>query len=226
MTDENKRIADKIRKLFALANSGYEAEAESAMLKAQQLLAEHGLTMSEIENDQCQQKQQIIEGVVESYSRPQWWIGFLAAVIADNFRCYSLYTKNCDKKILRFIGRENDVEIAKEVFTFAANFLKHQRSVIRQQYKSEHADTFATQYTNEYTHGFIHGLQAKFKEQIDKGNWGLVLVKDSDLVAYREQKKTKPGRNPQIQYGKNGGYSDGYRDGKAFEVKKQLEGGR
>lgn len=222
MTDENKRIADKIRKLFALASSGYEAEAESAMLKAQQLLAEHGLTMSEIKNDQYQQKQQIVEGAVESYSRPQWWVGHLAAVIAENFRCYSIYTKNYDKKILQFIGRENDVEIAREVFTFAANFLKYQRSAIRQQYKG----TATTQYVNEYTLGFIRGLQAKFKEQIDKGNWGLILVKDSELVTYREQKSTKPGRKPKIQYGDNGGYSEGYRDGKAFEVKKQIEGGR
>jgi len=48
---EKEKVVDKLRKLFALANDrgATEAEAQSAMAKAQELLAAHKLSMSDVE---------------------------------------------------------------------------------------------------------------------------------------------------------------------------------
>lgn len=49
MTKE--KVIDKVKKLLAMTESEYENEAESAMLKAQELLAKHQLTMKDIDLD-------------------------------------------------------------------------------------------------------------------------------------------------------------------------------
>lgn len=53
------KIIDKIRKVLAMTKSNYREEAEAALLKAQQLMALHGLTMSDVEfSPENQEKRQ------------------------------------------------------------------------------------------------------------------------------------------------------------------------
>ena len=61
MINVEKSIVDKIKKLISLSSDN-KHEAESAMLKAQKLLAKHNLTLAEV-NEHT--KQNVIEDITD-----------------------------------------------------------------------------------------------------------------------------------------------------------------
>nr|DAO31588.1 MAG TPA: Protein of unknown function (DUF2786) [Caudoviricetes sp.] len=209
-----KNIISKIEKLLALAgNNPSEAEAQAAMLKAQKLMAEHNLDMAQFK-DQPQEKKEAVTEYFRGYHNTDWAIR-LAQVICNNFRCNLLRAPHYG---LVFVGLKEDVAICKAVFTFAAQTLDKNMKKLRRQYRKAGKPTDGI--SGDYSAGFIAGLQAKYKEQVDKNNWGLVLVKDA-LV----EQLTKNIINPKgkitsgkklKQSGDPGLYAKGYLDGKSL----------
>lgn len=80
---------------------------------------------------------------------------------------------------------------------------------------------------NDYAIGFIDGLQRKFEEQ-KKANqeWGLVLVKDKEVVEAYEQIKFKGKTNTSTHYvGHSEAYIKGNEDGKRFSISNKITEG-
>lgn len=210
MTEKN--IISKIEKLLALAgNNPSEAEAQVAMLKAQKLMAEHNLDMAQFK-DQPQEKKEAVTEYFKGYHNTGWAIS-LAKVICDNFRCNLLRAAGYG---LVFVGLKEDVAICKAVFTFAANTLDKNMMKLRRQYRKQGLPTDGI--SGDYAAGFIAGLKAKYKEQVEENDWGLVLVKDA-LVEQKTQDIIDPKRKSHSVKGLNrsgdmGLYTKGYLDGK------------
>lgn len=210
MTDTN--IISKIEKLLALAgNNPSEAEAQAALLKAQKLMAEHNLDMAQFQ-DKPQEKKEAVTEYFKGYHNTAWAIS-LAKVICNNFRCNLLRSPGYG---LVFVGLKEDVAICKAVFTFASQTLEKNMMKLRRQYRKQGKPTDGI--SGDYAAGFIAGLQAKYKEQVEENNWGLVLVKDA-LV----EQKTEEIKNPKAKAyspkakarsGDAGLYAKGYHDGK------------
>lgn len=208
----NNKIISKIEKLLALAgNNPSETEAQAAMLKAQELMAQHNLDMAQFQ-DNPQEKEEAVTEFFKGYHNTAWAIS-LARVICDNFRCNLLRSKGYG---LVFIGLKDDVAICKAVFTFASQTLEKNMMKLRRQYRKQGKPTDGI--SGDYAAGFIAGLRAKYQEQVDKNDWGLVLVKDA-LV----EQKTKEVMNPKskayspkakARSWDDGLYSKGYHDGK------------
>lgn len=209
-----KNIISKIEKLLALAgNNPSETEAQAAMLMAQKLMAEHNLEMAQFE-EAGKVKKEAIKDYVEGYHNTGWAI-HLAQVICDNFRCNLLRAPYFG---LVFVGLKEDVAICKAVFTFAAQTLDKNMKKLRRQYRKAGKSTDGI--SGDYSAGFIAGLQAKYREQVDKNNWGLVLVKDAlveqltkDII--NPKKKAKAGRKLS-RSGDVNLYTKGYMDGKSL----------
>lgn len=209
-----KNIISKIEKLLALAgNNPSEAEAQAAMLKAQKLMAEHNLDMAQFK-DQPQEKKEAVTEYFRGYHNTDWAIR-LAQVICNNFRCNLLRAPHYG---LVFVGLKEDVAICKAVFTFAAQTLDKNMKKLRRQYRKAGKPTDGI--SGDYSAGFIAGLQAKYKEQVDKNNWGLVLVKDvlveqltKDII--NPKGKITSGKKLK-QSGDPGLYAKGYLDGKSL----------
>lgn len=209
-----KNIISKIEKLLALAgNNPSEAEAQAAMLKAQKLMAEHNLDMAQFK-DQPQEKKEAVTEYFRGYHNTDWAIR-LAQVICNNFRCNLLRAPHYG---LVFVGLKEDVAICKAVFTFAAQTLDKNMKKLRRQYRKAGKPTDGI--SGDYSAGFIAGLQAKYKEQVNKNNWGLVLVKDAlveqltkDII--NPKGKRTSGRKLK-QSGDSGLYAKGYLDGKSL----------
>lgn len=210
MTEKN--IISKIEKLLALAgNNPSEAEAHVAMLKAQKLMAEYNLDMAQFQ-DKPQEKKEAVTEYFKGYHNTGWAIS-LAKVICDNFRCNILRAAGYG---LVFVGLKEDVAICKAVFTFAANTLDKNMMKLRRQYRKQGLSTDGI--SGDYAAGFIAGLKAKYKEQVEENNWGLVLVKDA-LVEQKTQDIINPKRkassgNNLNRSGDMGLYTKGYLDGK------------
>lgn len=210
MTDKN--IISKIEKLLALAgNNPSETEAQAAMLKAQQLMAEHNLDMAQFQ-DKPQEKKEAVTEYFKGYHNTGWAIS-LARVICDNFRCNLLRAAGYG---LVFVGLKEDVAICKAVFTFASNTLDKNMMKLRRQYRNQGLPTDGI--SGDYAAGFIAGLKAKYKEQVEKNNWGLILVKDA-LVEQKTKDIIDPKRKAHSgkklnRSGDMGLYTKGYLDGK------------
>lgn len=108
MMDNRDDILDKIRKCMALAKSGSEHEAATALRQAQRLMELHKVSQAEM----------LAAGVRESkaksgaLSRPADWEAELAAHIAAAFGCKLIYSPDWRQAWWVFIGLPPADEIA------------------------------------------------------------------------------------------------------------------
>lgn len=89
---ENKsveKIIEKVKKVLELSKNNPSAEeAKSAALKAQKLMAEYHISLSEIEA--VEDVENISEKQVDVGNGNKWKY-FLAEIVAKNFRCKHFY---------------------------------------------------------------------------------------------------------------------------------------
>ena len=208
-------IIEKVRKALALAaDNPNDNEAQNAMLLAQKLMAKHQLEMSEVEISVNNTKE-VKDDTAFSKSSLQWWIKQLAVIIGDNFRC-NPYIGGGKTKTINFIGLKEDVEICKSVYQYAIKVIDHN---VNQYMKDLRKQGFPTKgVRNDWIIGFMNGLRDKFKEQIEKEDWGLVLVKDDAVVEYTKNMKLRSGgRSKAVNTGGNNMAREaGYTTGKNF----------
>ena len=77
---DKEKVLEQIKKLLARSmNNPFVAEAKACILKAQKLMAEHNLSMREVEDVP---KEVIREGVTP-YTKTVWWHRNLGHIIAS-----------------------------------------------------------------------------------------------------------------------------------------------
>lgn len=207
----NEKIIEKVQKLLNLAgNNSNELEAQAAMLKAQQLMAEYHLDRGDLETPKNEKEVKVI--TVNGNQSTRWAI-CLGNIISRNFRCSLLRTP----KGLMFIGLKEDVAIAVGVYKFAVDTLDRNMRKLRRQYRKAGKSTDGI--SQDYAAGFISGLNDKYNEQVEKNGWALVLVKDALVVAKTDEIKN-PGKvyypKEKARRGDVNLYARGYVDGKSL----------
>lgn len=209
-------IVKKIKRLLALSNSDNTHEAESAMLKAQELLVKHNLQLSEIED---YKERKVKEDITEITFTKAKWKGRLAKVIASNFKC-EMYYKTYRSHKVTFLGLEEDVMICKIMTEYAIDCIKKESSKIARAYREQGRSAKGVE--NDFALGFTEGIQSKFEEQKQKNEeWGLVLVIPKEVKdAYSDIQFTGKGVNPPQYQGLDDVYFSGYYEGKKFDVNR------
>ena len=218
------KILARIQKLLALSTSNFKEEAESALLKAQKLMLQHGVSSAEISFDSAAH-----EPVVERevyHSQTPLWHGRLAAVLASNFRCRTIWLTRYrnDKKIrvMTFIGHEQDADVAAAAYAFAIALVKYNQRCIKKRFPR-----VTSAYLNTYVQGFIKGVRDKFSEQVKKEAWGLILVTPAPVEKHYEDYNSVPlkprGRAAELSKNDNA-FSKGYQDGKTFDPDRKRIG--
>lgn len=177
---KKEKILDRVKKLLELAkDNANENEADNAMLKAQEYMARHKISQSEVDTIIDKETEpNVIEEPFTLWSKTKWWERELASVIAWNFRCYYvIYTRNSLTR-LSFYGKDEDVWLAKEVYEFASWAIQyHSKQYMKERDVADR--TIKTGLKNAYMKGFINGLNARYKKQVAENEWALVLVKDA-----------------------------------------------
>lgn len=209
-------IVKKIKRLLALSSSDNTHEAESAMLKAQELLVKHNLELSEIEDYKERKVKEDVTGITFTKAR---WKGRLAKVIASNFKCETYYRTYRSHKVT-FLGLEEDVMICKIMTEYAIECIKKVSSKIARAYREQGRSAKGVE--NDFALGFIEGIQSKFEEQRQKNEeWGLVLVVPKEVQdAYNGIQFTGKGVNPPQYQGLEDVYFNGYYEGKKFDINR------
>lgn len=221
----NIKVVEKIKKLLALSESSNENEAKLAMLKAQELLIKHKLSLQEvrdlkIHNSIIKERKSKI-----TFTKAKWK-AHLARLIGDNFGCYHFFKTRHTNTIV-FFGREEDVEVCNIVLGYAVDCIDN--SIKKLQYKYRKDGLSVKGLANDYAIGFIDGLREQFEKQKKKHQeWGLVLVKDKEVVeAYEQKEKEFEGSvNTSIKFkGHKDIYFKGHEDGQNFSVSDKIAEG-
>lgn len=221
---ENQKVIDKIKKLLALSeNNPSEQEAESAMLTAQRLMAEHGIVIDDVKQAVVGESE-VISGHTEFMARMPWWHRALVKVIAPNFKCdYTIHSLRKNGRLAgraaRFFGHPEDVEICKTVYCYAVRQAGWLADVYAREYKRRSNVSSVNGIKNDFLNGFICGIRDKFKEQIEKNGWGLIVVCDEAVRQACEKEVIGKIRGSSIRCaGSPAAKAAGYRKGKQFET--------
>ncbi|AOT68369.1 DUF2786 domain-containing protein [Geosporobacter ferrireducens] len=217
------KIVEKIQKLLALSESSNEHEAQVSMLKAQQMLIKHKLSLKEVRefktfNSAIQEKKSTV-----SFTKAKWK-SKLAELIAENFGCYHFF-KTRYTHTITFFGREEDVAVCNIVLEYAVDCIDSVVKKLRYQYAKDGYSTRGLE--NDYAIGFISGLRKKFDEQ-KKANqeWGLVLVKDSEVVeAYSKKKFMRIIDTNTTFQGHSKVFEKGFEEGGKFSISDKITEG-
>ena len=214
----DNRIVDKIRKLLALSESSNEHESKLAMLKAQELLAKHKMTLKDVENaDKVEVKKHYTD---VTFTKAKWK-GRLASIIADNFGCYVFYSTRNTHRIV-FLGKEEDVLVCEIVLSYAIDCINSSVARLRREYYREQLSAKGLE--SDYAMGFLDGLESSFdKQKSDNQEWGLVLVKDEVVVkSYEDMTFTRTVYTDEKFKGHDEAYTQGVKDGEKFSITDKI----
>ena len=219
----NEKIISKIKKLLALSKSQNEHESQNAMLKVQEMLMKHKLSLKDVE--ECELEPITTEERETGFTFTKAkWKGKLGKLIGDNLSCYTFFRGYRSYQVV-FFGKDDDVAIAEITYKYAIDCINSEVGKLRRQAYKEYGTSIGIE--NDYALGFISGLETKFNEQKAKHQeWGIVLSKPKEVVEqYEEMSKgfSKKSLSLSTQYkGNSEAYYKGEKDGKEFDITNKI----
>lgn len=215
MTTE--KILAKIKNLLDLANNNpNEHEALAAALKAQELMAKHGIDASAIDVDET--KDEIYHAVYTDNGKHEMkkWKQSLCVVVARNFRC-KVYMQGT---AIIFYGYKKDAEVALEVFKFL--YKTGNKLALKCWNTAKKHGENTKGLMNTYLMGFIAGI----REALDKQCMALMIVIPQEVTdSYDEMSKNWKHRQSTITISHDPKtYEQGRRDGKDAVSARQIAG--
>jgi hypothetical protein len=216
VTEINEKVADKIKKLLALAgNNSSEDEAEAALLKAQELMAQHNITKADVAD--IDDSEDIGIGYTDETIAAVYKL-HLAHVIAMNFKVMVFTTRVGHGMAARisFYGFESDVETAKSVFKFVLQAMEY--NWWHRYYGKVRGNK------RDYSMGFVRGLDAKLRQQVEQQGWGLIVQTPKE-VKYAADKGFKSVKHVSTAcVHRSDAYLYGQTDGYQFDHTKKMIG--
>lgn len=217
-------IRERIKKLLALGKSPNQNEANCAILKAKQLMAEHKLTDRDfIKKDEKPIK---IDSNIHFTTRKELWMPGLADIISENNCCvfYMITPKGSQRHYIVFYGYEEDVTICESTFSYAVDCIRTQlKSIVKGLKQQGETTKMINNASESFGIGFYQGLVDAYKIQdAENLEWGLAMVVPPEV---QELIKTmKPSQHKAGNHENNQSlYTRGYHEGKVFTIQDKLE---
>jgi hypothetical protein len=254
MVEKRQRLIDKIVKLFKLGSvdaNTTESEMLLAVTKARQLMAEHAISMADLEENKGKTMTDAIRDRIKhhrAYTRAGTSLALYDSMVAravgilTDTKSYLQHGWDQSEKrsgriiSMIFLGDEDDVAVASELFMI---WLPQVRKMARRQYGG--GNTWSTQHTS-YAVGVGVRLRDRAKQMVQgltpdqQQTWGLVLASKA-LAIKSEWEKVFPPITPErlaahLAVKKprktrgvtidNDAYYAGYRDGSDFDMNTKI----
>ena len=220
---ETKKLLDKVKKLFSLAgNNPSSEESKAAMMKAQQLLKDGGMSLSDV--DLGEGKREVLEQEIDlgTVGIPPWK-GSLMKTIALNFRCdtYILQASGTRWKRIILVGVPQDVQVVQFIFekALAAAETGFKSFVANYQEKSLGSVRHVRRLKNDYCFSFIMGLSVQFVQNIAIHDLHPVIVQPLEVQERMGGLKLKKGKAPRVRGTKSSEAKvAGFRAGERFNM--------
>lgn len=208
-------VKERIAKILELANNNpNEAEAQAAALKAQALLAQYKIDMSEIDDIEDE-----IEDIVEGemlVGKGNVWRYSLMTIIGRNFRC-GIFKRGSKK--LCFLGFETDVDIAISTFEYLFDTGNRLAAQKQREMKREGYDTRLIK--NTFLSGYLDGIASV----LDKQCTALMIVTPKEVKDAMSSLNLHRGRSTSMKVGTNHAvYSSGYDSGRNSMNARSISG--
>lgn len=110
------KIADRIRKLLALAKSANVNEAASAAAAAQELMEQHKLSDTDVEDKADSGR--VIDMTLEGEGFMASWRFELATAVARGFFCEAAGMRKARRRVIKIIGQASDIAAVVAVYEF------------------------------------------------------------------------------------------------------------
>lgn len=217
-------VRDRIKKLLALGTSPNQNEANCAILKAKQLMAEHKIT----DRDFIKKDEKPIKIDSDTYytTRKEHWMTGLADVIAENNCCvfYMITPHGSQRHYIIFYGYEEDVIICNSTFIYAVDSIRSQiKEIVKVMKKQDKTNKEIKSASESFGKGFYQGLDDAYKIQ-DEANqeWGLVMAVPSEVSERVRDMEHAPHKEGTYEDNQSL-YAQGYEEGKVFTTQNRLE---
>ena len=219
------KIIDRVRKLFALAQSANEHEAKTAANMASRLLIEHNLSAEEISAEKSYEETEVDEGL----GKIQFYHKEILCILRDYFfvelyaRRLSVYTERHERRKSRaslvLIGTATNTKIA----TFVYEFLSRKYIQLWADHKKKTGcpGSFKTAYFAGLTKGLREQLKVT-RTQVQEEK-GLVIVKDPGLTKFMENMKLSKTQPSKLNKMDAATYQAGVEMGKNLRIAQGLE---
>ena len=140
--------------------AGTEAEAHTALTLAQKLMYAHEIAEHELTEPDAAQP--IEDAVIDAAGRRVGWKEYLAAVIAENFRCAYIISQSRSSGVVRlvFVGRRPDVLVAAEAYQTSAIVA----ATLAEACASTRPEPDRDAARGSFLTGFLKGLYDRFQE--------------------------------------------------------------
>lgn len=219
--DELQSVIRKVQKLLALADESRnpsEAEAISASMKVQKLLAKYNLDIATVTGEE---KKEEIEQVIADVGTGKKWKYMLASIVAESYCCKCYYHGS---EMIVFYGYKSDTLIARRVFMYlfkvgnslAAKYVKGRRE--RERGLSPMDGVY-----NSFCRGFCDGVYS----ELQKNCTALVLVTPQEVKdSFAEFAKNFKNVDHSIDMTDWDAYDTGEVEGKRALNGRYLEGGK
>lgn len=218
--ENTEKITQTIHKLLELSkNNPSQEEAQSAALKAQELLAKYHLDLKSVEDIDLDENEEIAENEVIIPAKK--WKYTLATIIAENFRCKHFYK---GKGTLVFFGHKTDTEVAADTFKYL--FIIGNKLAGREVDKVFGETGTSAGVYNSFVSGFCSGV----RDALGAQSKALMIVVPEDVTeSYTERMKGCRHMNLSgLSVGFNSGcfnaYQRGKEEGRNALGRRQLEG--
>lgn len=220
---DKEAVIAKVEKLFSLGNSSNENEAEAAIAKARELMAQYHIESRELNLGGPQEEAQCQDSDIHFTKRSGWWKLNVATVIAEHMSCRVAYQSlGYGSKTYTFhiYGFSEDITMCRMTIEYAISSVE---AIVDSTYGRSMPSKFRRILLNSVGEGFTAGLKAHYSEQDKEKGWGLVLstpeavqnLFDSDTF------RTTTYRSP--DYFSEDAFHHGYQAGKNFGTEGRLE---
>lgn len=222
---EREHYMERIRKTLAMAKSPNQFEAESALLKAREMMAKYKLTAEECEDVTDKTVTDIKTGWSATRGRDPW-IFVLAEVIGTHFCCKAYTSRKRGKKTYEvgFIGLKDDVMLCKDIYDYAVSCVMEKEKEIRRGLSDRYTAGYIRKQCNSYGYGFAIGIHDAFKKQQKQNEqeWGLIFTTPKEVdEATRDMGKSSFKHDAKTISAK--AYVEGLADGKDFNYRRVLK---
>ncbi|MCI5689271.1 MAG: DUF2786 domain-containing protein [Emergencia sp.] len=225
MNNDLEKIKQKIRKLLAMADRGSEYEAKVAMAKAQRLMMEYKLQLSDFQEKPVE----IIHKQTDLYytAYRNTYRQNLVDELASLYCCanYINTSKGSMKHYITLSGWEADVEVLENVLVFADVCISDWFRDFKREEGWKYSNQYLNALKNEYGRGFASGIRHLLERQMQEvqQEWGLVPVVPQEAKAYVEALAAL--KDEKWNYSHDDAvYMAGVYDGKNAEIQDKVTG--
>lgn len=235
---QRESVLSKVRKLYAHAESaaklGNQAEAEAFAGKAQELLLEHKLSMSEVEMQRQDEDDPmgriVVEGDQVGVGKSTYrvhWQQQLASIVARAHFCRIIVYPGSNK--IAFVGRNSDRELAIYVYGLLVRTSKDvaetEHKLFAAQCKRAGTPERAQGFKDSWRIGFYTAIKERYaaeraKAQAAHSNCtALVVVNDKAVERYMATMKLSKGTPIGSRQINQNGVNAGYKYGQGVNIR-------